>query len=650
MLMLKSKWLIFFLLCSMAGLMSFFIPQATIQPTYYHHPDSIPYLRKSAMMPLGPNDYFLNSFRCGGCHGPDSMNTTNINESGEDVNLYTRWQASMMGLSAKDPLWRAKVSHEITINPSHAVALQDKCVSCHAPMGKYTSLFRGTPHYGLNDLVGDTLGEDGVSCATCHTLSPNGVGLNFSGNLDFDTTQVIYGPFVNPFTGPMQLYEGYTPMFSQHIKESATCSPCHTLITKTVDLAGNFTGQEFVEQATFHEYKNSDFPALGITCQNCHMARLGDPIVIANGIIGLPARSPFNQHSFAGANTFMLNLIKANKNSLGINIPDFRFDTTIIASYDMLQNRSIDLDLMVDSLTADTVYFRVKILNKAGHKFPSGYPARRAVVQFVVLDAQNDTVFKSGIFNNEFKVKGENTNFEPHHQIINQSNTSQIYEMSPGDVNNQFTSVLERAAVILKDNRIPPTGFLTSTPIFDTVRISNDALNDMDFNQTGIAEGTGTDYIHYHIPVSGLSGNLKVRTKVFYQSVPPKWVGEMFALNTPEIDTFKTMFQNADQTPVLVASDSLVNLQLVTGGKASDRNDWSIGPTPSSDGRVIIKAPLGTIISHLELFASDGRRVLIKRLNPGEILFEVTLPEAKGYYFLKVFTTKGNIFKKLYRS
>lgn len=649
--MLKSKWLIFILLCSAAGLMSFFIPNGAPEIKYYHHPDSISYLRKSAMMPLGPNDYFLNSFRCGGCHGPDSMNTTNINEAGEDVNLYTRWQTSMMGLSAKDPLWRAKVSQEITINPGHAVALQDKCLSCHAPMGKFTAYFQGIPHYSLNDMIGDSLGEDGVSCATCHSLSPTGQGFNFSGQLEFDTTRKIYGPFVNPFTGPMQLYEGYTPMFSQHIKESATCSGCHTLITQTVDLAGNFTGQEFVEQATFHEYKNSDYPSLGITCQNCHMARLADPIVIANGIIGLPARSPFNQHSFAGANTFMLNLIKQNKNSLGINIPDFRFDTTLIASYAMLQNKSIDLDLLVDSITSDTAYFRVKILNKAGHKFPSGYPARRAVVQFVVLDAQNDTVFKSGIFDNEFRVAGENLNFEPHHTMINQNNKSQIYEISPGDVNNQFTSVLERAAVVLKDNRIPPAGFVTNTPIFDSVLVSDDALFDPDFNQTGITEGTGTDYVHYHIPVNGLSGNLKARTKVFYQSVPPKWVAEMFALSTAQIDTFKTMYQNADRTPVLVASDSLLNIQLVTGGKeAIGQEKWQIGPIPSINGRVTIKAPAGEFASQLELYSAEGKLVLSRNFSRETTFVEINLPETRGYYFLKITTNKGKIFKKLYRS
>ena len=38
----------------------------------------------------------------------------------------------MMANSARDPFWRAKVSHEILVNPAHSVGLQDKCTSCHA--------------------------------------------------------------------------------------------------------------------------------------------------------------------------------------------------------------------------------------------------------------------------------------------------------------------------------------------------------------------------------------------------------------------------------------------------------------------------------------------------------------------------------------
>jgi hypothetical protein len=77
-------------------------------------------------------------------------------------------------------------------------------------------------------------------------------------------------------------------------------------------------------------------------------------------------------------------------------------------------------------------------------------------VQFIITDALNDTVFKSGTFTNDYHVTGENPSFEPHHDVISQSDVPQIYELVMGDVNSNFTSVLERASVILKDDRIPP--------------------------------------------------------------------------------------------------------------------------------------------------------------------------------------------------
>ena len=187
----------------------------------------------------------------------------------------------------------------------------------------------------------------------------------------------------------MQLYEGLTPVYSPHMDQSKVCSACHTLITQSVDLAGAYTGGYFFEQATYHEYKNSDYPGNNIKCQTCHMPQIPDAVIIANGFTGLTPRTPFNQHVFAGANSFMLSLIKNNKVALGVNVPDKSFDSTIVATTAMLQAKSIDFDLQLVSVTSDTAYFKVMLKNKAGHKFPSGYPSRRAVVQFVVIDSRN---------------------------------------------------------------------------------------------------------------------------------------------------------------------------------------------------------------------------------------------------------------------
>jgi hypothetical protein len=604
---------------------------------------------KMQIGPIGPGEYFLPSSRCAGCHGKDSLGWANVNEDLVDVNLYDRWSASMMGLSAKDPLWRAKVSHEKLVNPSHGLDLENKCTSCHAPMGHYNAHYNGASHYTISDFDNDSLGIDGVSCAGCHTISPNGVGTTFSGEINFDTTRIIYGPFVNPMIGPMQLYTGYTPMFSEHIKDSKVCASCHTLITNTADLNGNLTGGEYVEQATYHEYKNSVYSQNNTSCQNCHMARIADPIMIANGYLSLTPRTPFNQHSFAGANSFMLKLMKANKNSLGINIPDFKFDTTLIATDKMLKEKSVNLTLHFDSVANDSAYFRVKLLNKAGHKFPSGYPSRRAILQFVVKDNNNDTVFKSGILHSDFSVAGENPAFEPHHNVINQSGVSQIYEMVMGDVNAQYTSVLERAAITLKDNRLTPVGFTTSHISYDTVKVSLDALSDPDFNKIGGVEGSGTDEVHFHVPIAGLNSAINATARIIYQTLPPKFVTELFSFNSAPIDTFRNMFNAADKNPIIANADSLLNLQPVTytGAQLNKKEDVKVFPSITTDGRVNVNAYGSLELRQIDVFNSNGKLVLSRVVSSTPKTESIILPEIAGVYLIRIRSNKSDFYRKV---
>lgn len=617
---------------------------------YHTHEQVEAYKDTMLRSPIAAGEYFLPSSSCAGCHGYDSAQTASIDEAGNDVNLVDRWKSSMMALSAKDPFWKAKVRQEIMINPAHAGELQNKCLDCHAPLGSYTSRYHGNPFYGLADLANDTLGKDGVSCAACHAIGPNGPGLGnfFSGNIPYDTNRVEYGPFPSPYVGPMQLYEGLTPVYSLHMDQSRVCSSCHTLITQTADLSGNPTGGYFVEQATYHEYVNSDFPANSITCQTCHMPQLQDAIILSNSTGGLTPRTPFNQHTFQGANFFMLNLIKNNKDSLDANVSDAKFDSTIVATSDMLKFKSLDLNLILDSTTTDTAYFRVKLKNKAGHKFPSGYPSRRAILQVVVTDATNDTLFRSGIFNNQQRVIGENSSYEPHHDVIKQSNIPQIYELVPGDVNSQFTSILERASVILKDNRLPPAGFTTSSPVYDTTLVSNDALADDDFNKTGMTEGSGQDYVHFHVPVTGANGSLKIRAKMYYQSVPPKWVDALFAMAASEIDKFESMYQNADQSPFLMVSDSLTNVSLSTGTTELEiKNGIRVWPTISINGRISVSAEYGELIRVIDVYTGDGKHPLQIINNSFQPELTFSLPDVSGVYYLRVQTGRKTYYKKV---
>ncbi|MFN7846405.1 MAG: T9SS type A sorting domain-containing protein [Bacteroidota bacterium] len=628
--------------------MSLFASQQNIATSRYHSKKELASFQMHTG-PIGPGEYFLPSSRCGGCHGKDSLGWANVNEDLVDVNLYDRWSASMMGMSARDPFWRAKVSQEKLVNPAHGLDLEDKCTSCHAPMGHYNAHFNGASHYTIADFDNDSLGIDGVSCAGCHTIGEAGLGTTFSGEILFDTTRKIYGPFVGPMVGPMQLYTGYTPVYSPHISDSKLCASCHTLITSTADLNGNLTGGKYVEQATYHEYKNSIYSQNNTSCQNCHMARISDPIMIANGYLSLTPRTPFNQHSFAGANSFMLKLMKANKNALGLDLPDYKFDTTLIATDRMLKEKSVDLTLHFDSVANDSAYFRVKLVNKAGHKFPSGYPSRRAVLQFVIKDSSNDTIFKSGIFHSDFSVAGEQPAFEPHHNIINQSGVSQIYEIVMGDVNGNYTSVLERGAFSLKDNRLTPTGFSTQHPSYDTVQISADALADPDFNKISGIEGSGTDEVHFHVPVAGINGSINATAKIIYQTLPPKFVQEMFSLSSAPIDDFKNMFNAADKTPVIANADSLMNLQLITytASQLNQRDDIRVFPTLTFDGRVSVNAYGKIEIKQIDVFDANGKYVIGKISSQNTKSETLNLTGNEGIYFIRIKTNKKEFYKKV---
>ncbi|MFN4813315.1 MAG: T9SS type A sorting domain-containing protein [Bacteroidota bacterium] len=628
--------------------MSLFASQQNIATSRYHSKKELASFQMHTG-PIGPGEYFLPSSRCGGCHGKDSLGWANVNEDLVDVNLYDRWSASMMGMSARDPFWRAKVSQEKLVNPAHGLDLEDKCTSCHAPMGHYNAHFNGASHYTIADFDNDSLGIDGVSCAGCHTIGEAGLGTTFSGEILFDTTRKIYGPFVGPMVGPMQLYTGYTPVYSPHISDSKLCASCHTLITSTADLNGNLTGGKYVEQATYHEYKNSIYSQNNTSCQNCHMARISDPIMIANGYLSLTPRTPFNQHSFAGANSFMLKLMKANKNALGLDLPDYKFDTTLIATDRMLKEKSVDLTLHFDSVANDSAYFRVKLVNKAGHKFPSGYPSRRAVLQFVIKDSSNDTIFKSGIFHSDFSVAGEQPAFEPHHNIINQSGVSQIYEIVMGDVNGNYTSVLERGAFSLKDNRLTPTGFSTQHPSYDTVQISADALADPDFNKISGIEGSGTDEVHFHVPVAGINGSINATAKIIYQTLPPKFVQEMFSLSSAPIDDFKNMFNAADKTPVIANADSLMNLQLITytASQLNQRDDIRVFPTLTVDGRVSVNAYGKIEIKQIDVFDANGKYVIGKISSQNTKSETLNLTGDEGIYFIRIKTNKKEFYKKV---
>lgn len=569
------------------------------------------------LLVIDSNILFPTAKTCGGCHGRDSNMLALVSNTGDDINMYDDWRSSIMGNSAKDPFWRAKVRHEVLVNPGHSLALQDKCTSCHAPAGHYQAkLHDYKPYYVLADLLSDTLGLDGVTCQACHAQAPGNLGSLHSGKLHFDTNhiRVAYGPYEVVFAPPMQQFVGVTPKYGEHIGDAGLCAGCHTLITDAVDLQGNPTGTSFVEQATYHEWLNSryDSDQDNITCQGCHLPRTNDEVIISGNYQFLTPKFPYGLHTLVGGNTAMLEIMRDHRAALGINALPEQFDSTIAATLRQLQTQTLDVSLEALTFQGDSAVFELKLVNKAGHKFPSGYPSRRAWVEFEVKDAAGAVIFHSGGMQADYSLAGESEPFEPHYQQINRSDQVQIYELTTGDVNGNFTNVLERAVMALKDNRLTPQGFKRSDPVYDTTQIVGAALFDPDFNRLENGEeGSGADRIRYVLPIGQAKGVWSVSAKVWYQSLPPRWVNPMFDFSAPEIDYFKTLYTPSAARPVLIASANLPEVYVNPVSQQQVQNGFAlqIFPTVSADGIFFIHAEKKLSEQQIRIQDASGRVV-----------------------------------------
>ncbi len=593
-------------------------------PEKFHTPEEVAMYKVVAdTLHEGYNGLFAASGDCEQCHGYDVNQIASTNGDDEDVNVVDDWKTSMMAMSAKDPFWRAKVSHEVLTIPQHQAEIEDKCTSCHASMGHFAAFHEGAEHYSIEDMVQDPWGLDGVSCLSCHQQKDQSLGETHSGDLRFDTTKVAYGQYISPLASPMVLETGYTPVFSEHIQDAGICASCHTLITETVDLDGEFIGSTFVEQATYHEWLNSTYDDQDISCQNCHMPNLGDtPIFLIAGLNTAP-RQDFSVHEFAGANTFMLQLMKENKEELELAGSDEDFDQTIAATLESLQSQSANLSLSTISRDENEASFTVTISNLAGHKFPSGYPSRRLFLEFTVTDDSGATLFSSGETGENYILLDED-GVEPHYEIIDSEDQVQIYEMVMGDVNGDFTTVLDRGFSQLKDNRLLPIGFSYSDAVIDTVLVYGEATLDSDY--LGKSSGLGRDRIEYNIGLDNYFGQLNVEVNAFYQSIPHKWLEEIFAESSEEIDLFRDMYESADKTPVLVGSESLVLDEIIGVAEIEKDDFWSVYYDVNQ--QPIITAESN---ANINVYGSSGSLVHSGYVRSGANMFPLFSP---GIYFM----------------
>lgn len=220
---------------------------------------------------------------CGECHtasmlgvSPAAMRTphpqTNTTPSpeGEDISPLNGWRHSAMAHAFTDPYFRAKMKHETELLPHQAGFIEDKCLACHTPMARTHAHQTGVSLsldacpdtllpdgcYRADTAMSEPHAREGISCTLCHQMADTPA---ISGNYDIsDSAMQIFGPFENPVSTPMINRSSYTPVFSEHIRESGHCATCHELYTPTLDIStGMPTGGLFPEQLAYSEWQNS---------------------------------------------------------------------------------------------------------------------------------------------------------------------------------------------------------------------------------------------------------------------------------------------------------------------------------------------------------------------------------------------------------
>ncbi|HWB19137.1 MAG TPA: dockerin type I domain-containing protein, partial [Phycisphaerales bacterium] len=238
---------------------------------------------------------------------------------------------------------------------------------------------------------------------------------------------------------------------------------------------------------TFSEWKNSYYSTIGVQ----HNGRFGgnhinNPDFIANGTAGImkdcqdchmpdqvgvgcvfgspafPVRQDVPQHSFIGSNTWVLNAIRT-MDSDGNGSPDYsdgetglsddNVNSAITRNIDMLEKAS-DMTLTL----IGTNSMRVRVINRGGHKLPTGFPdGRRAWLNVKYYDCFEHLIAENGHYDwgTATLTKNDTKVYE-----IQLGIQGAAYAASVGLPEGPTHHFL-LANQVVKDNRIPSAGWFS---------------------------------------------------------------------------------------------------------------------------------------------------------------------------------------------
>ena len=420
---------------------------------------------------------------------------------------FDTWAVSMMGQSARDPVWQAA----LTIAAQDANGVGEICIRCHSP-GAWLA---GRASTGTTD---EFIPEDwdSINCSFCHrmvnpVLGPDSAvaypgdpenpdapiinALAKAGQLPFgagdgryvvDPADARRGPLADV---PLNLHglsiigEQINLVASPFHQKGELCGTCHDVSNPVYVKQKNGTyalgrlnaphptqnpHDMFPEQRTYSEWALSEFATEGVsfadnrfggpdhptgvmkTCQDCHMPMTnGGACAFADGPPFFYRDVP--AHSFSGSNTWVMRAIQTQMGGDAefYGLTQDRVDASVARNVQMLRDAS-DMEL-----TQVGNQVNVRVINQTGHKLPTGYPEGRLMwLNVKFLDGNGDVISEVGAYDHtkaEAELEGTKV-WEAVHGI--DAAIAKATGLPEGP-----STRLALANKKYKDNRIPPRGY-----------------------------------------------------------------------------------------------------------------------------------------------------------------------------------------------
>jgi len=408
---------------------------------------------------------------CSSCHG-------GYDEAHEPL---TTWAASMMGQSARDPIFHACLA----IANQDAAFAGELCLRCHVPGGWLQGRAVDPTGGQLNELD-----MQGLSCHFCHRMLDPVYHPGQSPPVDESILSSITPPVLSPHSGsyvidpqdrrrgPFDI--GYINPHpweqSPFYRSSRMCATCHDVSNPAYERQPNGSYalgaydtpnisndkyDQFPLERTFSEWANSTFGqgpvnmygrfggnrASVSSCQDCHM-----PSTTGTGChpdIGPIVRDDLPRHFFNGANTWVLRSVRALYDDSTTFLTEQSVADSIARAQQMMRSAS---DLEVTQLGT---YVNARIINFGGHKLPTGYVEGRRMWVNVKFFGTGDVLLAEVGAYDPVTAQLSTEDTKVYEALLGLDAAAAAITGKP--VGPGFHFAINNT--YYKDNRIPPMGF-----------------------------------------------------------------------------------------------------------------------------------------------------------------------------------------------